>query len=102
LLTKEHCFICLWTLDQRFAEALQKEAGSSDFYDFPFLWWNVCSPPGGLLLAPFLELRSQGSFLLENLDFPSRVGSQFSMTLFKTLSYYHFSRSSQGLYTRFL
>jgi hypothetical protein len=36
LLTKEHRFICLWTLDQRFAEALQKEAGSSDFYDFPF------------------------------------------------------------------
>jgi hypothetical protein len=57
---------------------------------------------GWIVAGALLELRSQGSFLLDNLDFPSRVGfivlddSLQNNVLLPFLAFF------SGLYTRFL
>jgi hypothetical protein len=51
-----------------------KKLGSPNFYDFPFYGGTVFTT-GRIVAGVPLELRSRGSFLLDNSDFPSRVGS---------------------------
>jgi len=49
--TRSIALFAFGPLSRRFVEALREEAGSSNFYDFPFMVELVFTTSGGLLLA---------------------------------------------------
>jgi biotin transporter BioY len=56
-------------LSRRFVEALRKEVGSANFYDFLFYGRTLVHHVGWIVAGVSLDLWSRGSFLFDNLPF---------------------------------
>jgi len=72
---KEHCFICFWAIVSALCGGTAEEAGSSNFYDFPFNGGTFVRHVGWIAAGVSLELRSRGSLLFDNLPFLLAWGS---------------------------